>query len=84
MLLALGMVMLLVVAVIVYQFGFLQVGAHGRYLFPALAAISFLVWSGWRAWFPENAHVLAAVLLVTTMALLNITAWTLVILPAFA
>jgi len=83
-LLAMGMVMLQIAAVVVFQFGFLQVGAHGRYLFPASAAVFFLVWYGWRAWFPRNLHALAAVSLVTIMAVLNITAWVLVVMPAFA
>lgn len=79
-----AMVLVQLAAITAYHFGITQSGATGRYLFPVLPAIMCLIWRGWRAWFPESRQSLAALSFVTVMALLNLSAWTLVLLPAFA
>lgn len=71
------------VAVIAYHFGILQSGAQGRYLFPVLPAVLTLIWIGWRRWFPADRIPLAAVTLLTVLAVLSATAWMLVVLPAY-
>jgi hypothetical protein len=78
-----GMVLLQTAAVVAYCLGIVQSGPQGRYLFPVLPAVFCLVWLGWRGMFGERQS-LAAVLGLAVMAFLNISAWTLVIFPAYA
>lgn len=80
-----GVVAIQVLAVVIYHFGILQSGPQGRYLFPALAAVFCLVWVGWNAAVGGGRRPrLAAVSLVSIMAVLNASAWLFVVLPAYA
>jgi hypothetical protein len=78
-----GMVALQVAVLVAYYFGILGYGAQGRYLFPVLPAVFCLVWLGWTGLTRHRHAPLVAVYLIAVMALLNMTAWTLVILPAY-
>jgi hypothetical protein len=52
----------------------------------ALSAFAFLTynaWVGWRGWFPSSRQQLAAVVLILVMAILNLSAWTQVVLPPY-
>jgi hypothetical protein len=83
--LATAMVLLQLAAVVIYELGILHSGPQGRYLFPVLPAIFTLMWLGWRNIVVAPEHEpLAAVALVGLVAGLNVTSWTLVILPAYA
>jgi hypothetical protein len=81
--LAVAMAALQIAAVIAYYFGVLQSGPQGRYLFPALPAIVFLLWTGWRRWFDADRQLIAAAYLIAVMVFVNVTAWMLVIFPAY-
>lgn len=73
-----------VIPVVAYHFGILESGPQGRYLFPVLAPLLFLLWVGWRDVMTRFVPVpAAAVSLVTVVTLLNISAWGAVVLPAF-
>jgi hypothetical protein len=81
--LALAMTSLQAAAVIAYYFGVLQSGPQGRYLFPAMPAIAFLLWTGWRRWFDADQQCIAAAYLIAVMVFVNLTAWMLAIFPAY-
>lgn len=81
--LAVAMAALQIAAIIAYYFGVLQSGPQGRYLFPALPAIAFLLWTGWRRWFDADRQRIAAAYLIAVMVFVNVTAWMLVIFPAY-
>lgn len=73
-----------VIPVVAYHFGILESGPQGRYLFPVLAPLLFLLWVGWRNVLTRFVPVpVAAMSLVTLAALLNVSAWGAVVLPAF-
>jgi hypothetical protein len=78
------MLVLQVLVVITFYFGFARYGAQGRYLFPVLPAILALLWIGWSRWFPPSRLLAAAVVLIAVMAALNAAAWLLVVLPVYA
>jgi hypothetical protein len=76
--------LLQVTAVVAYYFGIVQAGPQGRYLFPVLPAVMCLIWLGWRsAVGGAQRPQLAAASLVLLMAVLNTSAWALVVLPAY-
>lgn len=80
-----AMILLQVSVVVAYYFGILQTGPQGRYLFPVLPAAFSLVWIGWSTIIGRGNHQpLAAASLIVVMAFLNLTAWMLVIIPAYA
>jgi hypothetical protein len=79
---ALAMFIVQTAIVIAFYFGVLQTGPQGRYLFPVMPAIVSLLWLGWCRWFGADRAV-AAISLIAIMGVLNITAWTLVIAPAY-
>jgi hypothetical protein len=81
-LLSVSMLAVQLLAVIGLYFVVLKTGAHGRYLFPVLPAVLLLLWIGWRAWF-RSRHLAAAQLLVSTAAVMNVSGWVLVVLPAY-
>jgi hypothetical protein len=62
----------------------LGTGGQGRYLFPVLVPSLLLLWTGideWASSGPRRAA--AAAVLILTLAVLDVTAWTLVAIPAF-
>jgi hypothetical protein len=81
--LCVSMVATQLLAIIALYFVVLRTGAQGRYLFPVLPAALLLMWVGWRAWFEPKRDQMAAQVLVTAMALLNVTGWVTVIVPAY-
>ncbi len=81
--LAVVMTALQIAAIIAYYFGVLQSGPQGRYLFPAMPAIAFLLWTGWRRWFDADRQRIAAAYLIAVMVFVNVTAWVIVIFPAY-
>jgi hypothetical protein len=70
-------------AVVVYYLGIMGAGPQGRYLFPVLSCVMSLMWIGWQGLFSVNHRQRAAVILLSTMALLNAYGWTAVLLPAY-
>lgn len=82
--LAAPMVLLQVSVVTIYYFGILQSGPQGRYLFPVLPALLSLVWIGWSSLIgTRDEEPIAARSLIGVMAFLNVTGWSVVILPAY-
>ena len=61
----------------------LRTGAAGRYLFPVLPAAVLLFWVGRRAWFTAPRHHAAAQAFVFAAAVLNVSGWVAVLIPAY-
>lgn len=59
-------------------------GAQGRYLFPVLLPTLVLLWTGIESFVPQSRRLHAAVALVSIVALLDATAWTLVVSAAYS
>jgi hypothetical protein len=77
-------VLLQMSAVVIYYLGIMGSGPQGRYLFPVLPAILFLLWAGWNSILSRFVQPsVAALSLVTIFGLLNASAWGFVVLPAF-
>ena len=71
-------------AIVIYYLGIMESGPQGRYLFPVLPAIFFLLWTGWSTVLARFTRPpTAALCLVAIVAVLNATAWGLVVVPAF-
>ena len=58
-------------------------GVQGKSLFPVLVPCLVLLWAGLEAWVPPSRRLHAAAALALLFALLDITAWTLVAIPAY-
>ena len=81
---ALVAVLLQVSAVVIYYLGIMGSGPQGRYLFPVLPAIFFLMWAGWTTMLSRFVRPsIAGLSLVSILAFLNASAWGFVVLPAF-
>ncbi len=74
---------LLVATVYAYHLGLMNGGASGRYLFPAAAPMSVLLWFGVRSWWPEREWGKVAIALVTFMAMFDIISWLDVLIPVY-
>lgn len=84
-LLAGTMVAVQISSIVVLYLGIFEFGPQGRYLFPVLPAVACLLWIGWSSVIGgTRRQSLAAVTLIAIMAFLNLTAWTVVLLPAYA
>jgi hypothetical protein len=57
--------------------------AQGRYLFPAMAPLSFGFTAGWLVWWPNRRRALAVLFLLAGMLALALYALIAVLLPAF-
>ena len=82
--LGLTMVAVQLVVIVTFSVGRAQAEGQGRYLFPVLPATLVLIWIGWSTVLGSSRQPFAAVSLIALMAFLNFTAWTVVILPAYA
>jgi hypothetical protein len=82
-LIAICLIGLQLAAVIAFHFGIQQHGAQGRYLYPVVPPVLYLLWLGWRNCFNPEHESVAAVSLVAVMALLNAAAWIFAIFPTY-
>ncbi len=57
--------------------------AQGRFIFPALGAISLVVTSGWLALLPPRATPFLPHLIVAILAGINLTFWIVEIIPVY-
>ncbi len=80
-----AMLLLQCAAVVAYDFGVLGSAPQGRYLFPVLPSILCMIWIGWRhiliRWTDQRMSAFA---LIAIMAVLDLSAWNLVIVPSYA
>lgn len=79
-----GAFMLLVQTAAIYAMFFrLDRGSQGRYLMPLAVPAITLMWAGVRAWSGPREAVWLRPALIGAMAVLDLTGWTVVLLPAF-
>ena len=58
-------------------------GPQGHYLFPVMAPWMTMLWIGLHGWWPHNLWPVVGTVILATLSILDIVAWSVVIVPAY-